>query len=127
VSASTPQPLPPEVGELGSFEARIMRNLRAAVEDWDEVCSALGAWEREHLTGDNAGSARQQHRVWVTKLLEWGRLMQRVSEHSGFSDQAVATRVRARIRHLEDKLALWHREITSTEEERILQAAFREP
>jgi len=116
--------LPPEVGELGNFEARIMRNFRAAVEDWDEVCSALGAWERQHLTGDNTGSALEQHVVWVTKLLEWGRLMQRVSEHSGFSDHAVAARVHARLRHLEDKLALWHRDMTPAEEERILRAAF---
>jgi hypothetical protein len=124
MNTTAPQPLPPEVGQLGNFEARIIRNLRAAVEDWDEVCSALGAWETQHLTSDNTGSAQEQHRVWVTKLLSWGRLMQRLTEHSGFSDQAVAARVHARLRHLQDKLDLWHREMAPGEEERIVQAAF---
>jgi len=121
---STTLPLPPEVGELGNFEARIKRNFRAALEDWDEVCSALGAWEKQHLTVENAASATEQHYLWLTRLLDWGRLMQRVSEHSGFSDAAVVTRVRARLRHLEDKLALWHRQMSPAEEERILRAAF---
>lgn len=118
------QPLPPEVAQLGNFEARMARNLRAAVEDWDEVCSALGAWEAEHLAGTYPGPAKEQHRAWVTKLISWGQLMQRLTEHPEFSDRTVAARVQARLRHLEDKLALWHREMTPDEEERILRAAF---
>jgi len=116
--------LPPEVGELGNFEARMRRNLRAAVEDWDEVCSALGAWEAEHLTSDEFPSAKEQHRAWVTKLLSWGQLMQQVTKGPGFSDQAIAARVNARLRHLQDKLALWHGEMTRDEEERIMRSAF---
>ncbi len=116
--------LPPEVGELGNFEARMRRNLRAAVEDWDEVCSALGAWEGEHLTNDEFPSAKNQHRAWVTKLLSWGQLMQQVTKDSGFSDQAIVVRVNARLRHLQDKLALWHGEMTRDEEERIMRSAF---
>ena len=116
--------LPPEVGELGNFEARMRRNLGAAVEDWDEVCSALGAWEREHLAIDESPSAKEQHRAWVTKLLSWGQLMQQVTKDSGFSDQAIAVRVNARLRHLQDKLALWHGEMTRDQEERIMRSAF---
>jgi len=116
--------LPPEVGELGNFEARLRRNLRAAVEDWDEVCSALGVWEREHLTNAESQSAKDQHRVWVTKLLSWGQVMQQVTKDSSFSDQAIVTRVNARLRHLQDKLALWHGEMTRDEEERIVRSAF---
>jgi hypothetical protein len=116
--------LPLEVGDLGNFEARMRRNLRAAVEDWDEVCSALGAWESEHLANDESLSAKEQHRAWVTKLLSWGQIMQQVTKDSGFSDQAIAVRVNARLRHLQDKLALWHGEMTRDEEERIVRSAF---
>ena len=50
--------------------------------------------------------------------------MQRVTEHSGFSDRAAAARVNARLRHLQDKLALWHSDMTPEEEERIMRSAF---
>ncbi len=117
-------PLPPEVAELGNFEMRIMRNLRAAVDDWDEVCSALGQWEAEHLIRDEFDSAKERHRSWVTKLISWGQLMQQLTEHPDFADHAIAARVKKRLRHLEDKRALWHGQMTSEEEDRILQAAF---
>ena len=117
-------PLPIEVGLFSNFEARMLRNFRAAVDDWDEVCSALGAWEAQHLTYEDSGPATQQHRLWVTELLSWGQAVQRATEHPGFPDQTLAERVNARVRHLQDKLALWHRDMTSAEEERILQAAF---
>lgn len=102
----------------------MLRNFRAAVDDWDEVCSALGAWEAQHLIRDDPGSAEEQHRRWVTELLSWGRLVQGATEQPEFPDKALAARVNARVRHLEDKLALWHREMTPGEAERILQAAF---
>jgi len=100
-----------------------MRNLRAAIEDWDEVCSALGAWEALNLARDDPAPAKEQHRAWVTELLYWGQLMRGVTEHSGFPDRALAARINARLRHLQDKLALWHRDMTTEEEDRILKAA----
>ena len=116
--------MPLEVDRLWNFEARMLRNFRTAVEDWDEVCSALGAWETQHLTPDNAEPAKQQHRCWITNLLSWGRLVSQATHQPEFPDKVLAARVTARIRHLEDKLALWHREMTQAEEERIIQAAF---
>ena len=95
-----------------------------AVEDWDEVCSALGAWEAQHLTSEPAKALLEQHRAWVTQLLAWGQVLQHVTEHSGFTDRAVVNRVNARLRHLQDKLALWHREMRKEEEDRILQVAW---
>jgi hypothetical protein len=102
----------------------MLRSFRAAVDDWDEVCSALGAWEGEHLTKSGASAERERHRGWVTELLTWGRLVQRATQQEEFPDKSLSARVNARIRHLEDKLALWHREMTSGDQERILQAAF---
>jgi hypothetical protein len=125
VSINVQEPLPFEVGQLGNFEARMLRNFHAAVEDWDEVCSALGAWEAQHLTIDDPGPARQQHKRWVTELLSWGRLVQRATQQPEFPDKSLAERVNARVRHLEDKLALWHGDMPMAEQERILQAAFK--
>src|ERR1041385_250572 len=105
---ATTEPLPLEVGELGNFELRMTRNLRMAVEDWDEVCSALGAWEAAHLTADEPAGALQQHRAWVSKLISWGQLLRQGATHPEYSDRTVAARIEARLRHLQDKLALWH-------------------
>jgi hypothetical protein len=122
---SVPEPLPLEVGQLGNFEARMVRTFHAAVDDWDEVCSALGAWESKHLTVQDAENAKKQHHQWLTNLLAWGRMVQMATAQPEFPDKVLAQRVSARIRHLEDKLSLWHREMTSSEEDRILQAAFK--
>ena len=103
----------------------MLRNFQAGVDDWDEVCSALGAWEAQHLTGENAGLAMQQHQRWVTELLSWGRLVQRATQQPEFPDKALAARVDDRLRHLEDKLALWHGDMPPVEQDRILQAAFK--
>ena len=58
------------------------------------------------------------------ELLSWGRLVQQATQQPEFPDKALAARVSTRGRHLQDKLALWHREMTTAEEERIMQAAF---
>ena len=125
MSNNLQEPLPIEVSHLGNFEARMLRNFQAAIEDWDEVCSALGAWEAEHLTGGDPGQRAEQHRRWVAELLSWGRLVQRATEQPEFPDKTLAARVNARVRHLEDKLALWHGDMPPAEQDRILQAAFK--
>lgn len=118
------EPLPIEVSHLGNFEARMLRNFQAAVDDWDEVCSSLGGWEAEHLTRDDAHQEVRRHQRWVTELLSWGRLVQGATQQAEFPDKALAARVDARVRHLEDKLVLWHGDMPAAEQDRILQAAF---
>ena len=125
MSNNLQEPLPIEVSHFGNFEARMLRNFQAAVEDWDEVCAALGAWEAQHLTSDDSGQAVQHHHRWVAGLLSWGRLVQQATRQPEFPDRTLAKRVDARIRHLEDKLALWHGDMPPAEQDRILQAAFK--
>ena len=103
----------------------MVRNFRAAIEDWDEVCSSLGAWESKNLTDGATEENRHKHLAWVAGLLSWGRLVQKATQEPEFPDQALAARVNARIRHLEDKLSLWHRDMTPAREEEILRAAFK--
>ena len=117
--------VPIEVSHLGNFEARMLRSFRAAVEDWDEVCSALGVWEAEHLTQDDAGQRAEQHRRWVAELLSWGRLVQRATQQPEFPDKMLAARVDVRLRHLEDKLSLWHGNMPLAEQDRIVRTAFK--
>ena len=125
MSNNLQEPLPIEVCQLGNFEARMLRTFQTAVEDWDEVCSALGVWEAQHLTGDDAGLAVPQHHRWVTELMSWGRLVQRATQQPEFPDRTLAARVDDRLRHLEDKLSLWHGDMPPVEQDRILQAAFK--
>jgi hypothetical protein len=95
-------------------------DLHAAVNDWSEFCSALGPWESQHLTKDENTFALKQHFRRVSELLSKGRVLQRALDHLEFPDKALAAHVKARIRHLEDKMALWHREMDPAEQERIL-------
>ena len=125
MSNNLQEPLPIEVSHLGNFEARMLRNFQAAVEDWDEVCSSLGAWEAQHLTGDDSDAAARQHCRWVAELLAWGRLVQRATQQPEFPERMLASRVDARVRHLEDKVSLWHGDMAAAEQDRILQAAFK--
>lgn len=125
MSDAATEPLTLEASQFGNFEARMLRNFRAAVDDWDEVCTALGAWEARFLTSDDFGRAKDLHRRWLSQLLSWGRLVQRATLQPEFPDRALAARVNVRVRHLEDKLALWHRARTPAEEERILRVAFQ--
>jgi len=76
------------------------------------------------LTSEDPGPAKEQHRYWVTELLAWGQLVQQAIQQPRFPDKALAVRVSARVQHLQDKLALWHRGAEPAEEERILRAAF---
>src|SRR5437588_897136 len=110
MSTAVQEPMPLEVGQLGNFEARMTRVFRAAVEDWDEVCSALGTWEAKHLTEDAGGTSAEQHANWITELLSWGRVVKMATDRPEFPDRSLAARVKARLRHLQDKQALWHRE-----------------
>jgi hypothetical protein len=110
--------------QLGNVQERMLRSFRLAVDDWDEACSALGPWEAEHLTKSHPRTAMKQHRRAVTTLLSWGRLLQRATRQLEFPDKTLPARMDARIRHLEDKLALWHRDLAPSEQERILEAAF---
>jgi hypothetical protein len=113
-----------EIHQLGNFQERMLRSLSVAVEDWDQACSALGAWEVEHLTKDNPRSAMKQHQRGVATLLSWGRLLQRATQQPEFPDKTLLARIDARVRHLEDKLAIWHSVLAPSEQERILEAAF---
>ena len=111
--------------QLGNFQERMLRSFRAVVDDWDETCSALGTWEAEHLTKDNPRPALKQHRRTVATLLSWGQLLQRATRQPEFPDKALPARIDARVRHLEDKLAIWHGDLAPSEQERILEAAFK--
>ena len=106
--------------QLGNFQERMLRSFRAVVDDWDETCSALGTWEAEHLTKDNPRPALKQHRRTVATLLSWGQLLQRATRQPEFPDKALPARIDARVRHLEDKLAIWLRQSRSASWKRLL-------
>src|SRR5687768_7597219 len=69
--------LPIEVGELGNFEARMIRNFRTAIEDWEEVCSSLGQWEADISRRRALKSLKASIGKWVNELLSWGELIAR--------------------------------------------------
>jgi hypothetical protein len=103
----------------------MLRSFRAAVEDWDEVCSALGAWERRNLLHNPSEDVRAEHKASLTELISWGEMVREATGHTDFPDPQLAERVRQRLIHLRDKMALWHDLMDEAEEDRILNAAFQ--
>lgn len=102
----------------------MVRNFRAAVEDWDEVCTALGQWEARNLANAPSPSGKARHSDCLRELITWGELVRQSISHPAFPEPDLTRRVDERLRHLQDKLALWHGEMTVADEERILKAAF---
>ncbi len=114
-----------DIEHLEDFGARRLQSVHAAIEDWDNVCASLPAWEQENLTSPYAtDDALAQHNQWLKQLLFWGRLYQRALRHPDFPDKSLAERVENRICHLEDKYSIWHAGMTGEDEERILKDAF---
>ncbi|MGZ4961924.1 MAG: hypothetical protein ACXWC8_05150 [Limisphaerales bacterium] len=122
VQTSSPTDLDP----LEDFEARRLRSVRAAIEDWDNVCASLPAWEQENLTSppDANDEDLAQHNRWLHQLLFWGHLFQQALRHPDFPDKSLADLVEKRICHLEDKYSIWHAGMTGRDENRILKDAF---
>src|ERR1041384_4097424 len=109
MTADVRKTLPFEVAQMANFEARMLRNFQAAIADWEEVCSALGTWEAQHLTKDDSTVASEQHQTWVTELLFGAGLMHQPTQQPESPDQNLAARVNPRFCHWEEKLPLWHR------------------
>ena len=114
-----------DLDPLEDFEARRLRSVHAAIEDWENVCASLPAWEQENLTSPYAtDDALAQHSRWLRQLLFWGRLYQQALRHPDFPDKSLSDLVEKRICHLEDKYSIWHAGMTGENEERILKDAF---
>ena len=62
----------------------------------------------------------------MERLLQFGKLLSSVVAHPGFPDTQLAAMVLATQQMLQDKLLMWHGNMTQVRQEKILAAVFHE-
>ena len=122
---ATPSAACAEPADLaGGVSKRVLRLLKAQVEDWYDVCRQLSDWE-DHFLVDQASSDRlAEHARLLDELERVGRWMSLVTSSPDFPDPATAQLVEMTLRDMEDARALWHGNLTKERRQEILRAVF---
>ena len=111
---------------VGHLEKRLARELATEAEEWSECASALTLWEDEHLLDNPAEDLLARHQATVERLLQFGKLLSSVVAHPGFPDTQLAAMVLATQQMLQDKLLMWHGNMSREQREQILASVFHE-
>jgi hypothetical protein len=113
---------------IAHLEARLGRELAAAVEDWSWCVTALAPWEDEHLLHEPTAEVLARHKQTIERLLQFGRALASATEQPEFADKPLAEVAAATQRCLRDKLALWHGpKLSDQRRAEILKACLNEP
>lgn len=105
---------------------RVLRLLKAQVEDWYDQCRRLPEWEDEHLLEEPGPELLAQHARMLDELERVGNWLGRLTASGGFPDQATANLVAMTLRDLKDARALWHGAMTKERRGEILRTVFNE-
>ncbi len=125
---ATPTFAAPEPADLaGGISKRVLRQIKAQVEDWYDVCRHLSDWEDHFLLDEPTPQRLAEHARLLDELERVGRWMASVTSSPDFPDRGTAELVVMSLRDLKDGRALWHGDMTSERREEILRAVFNEP
>jgi hypothetical protein len=105
---------------------RLVRYLKAQVEDWYDACRHLSAWEDRLLLDRPAAAQLAEHARLVAELERVGRWMSLVTQSPDFPDRATAELVSLTLQDLRDRRALWHGDMTQEQRNKILRTVFGE-
>jgi hypothetical protein len=111
---------------VGHLEKRLARELAAEAEEWSECASALTLWEDQHLLDSPSDDLLGRHQATVERLLQFGKLLLSVVEHTDFPDKELTAMVSATQQCLQDKLVMWHGAMSAEGREKMLAAVFHE-
>ncbi len=111
----------------GGVSKRVLRLLKAQVEDWYDVCRQLSDWEDDFLVDQATPERLAEHRRFLDELARVGHWMSLVTNSPDFPDAATAKLVEMTLRDLEDARALWHGPLGKERRQEILRAVFNEP
>jgi hypothetical protein len=125
MTAATPT-VPLATDCVGHLEKRLARELVAEAEEWSECASALTLWEDQCLLDTPSEELLARHKATVERLLQFGKLLLSVVEHSEFPDKKLGAMVSATQQCLQDKLAMWHGDMTAERRDKILADVFNE-
>ena len=111
----------------GGISKRVLRLLKAQVEDWYDACRHLSEWEDLCLVGQPTPERLAEHATLLEELERVGRWMSLVTRSSDFPDRSTAELVAMTLKDLQDGRALWHGNLTKERRQEILRAVFNEP
>jgi hypothetical protein len=117
-----------EPAELaGGISKRVLRLVKAQVEDWYDVCRGLSDWEDQHLLDQPGPERLAEHARSLDELERVGHWLSLTTGSSDFPDRVTADLVAMTLQDLKDARSLWHGTLTKERREEILRAVFNEP
>jgi hypothetical protein len=118
----------PESADLaGSISKRMLRYLKAQVEDWYDVCHGLTAWEERHLIDEPTPERLAEHARLLEELERVGHWISQATRSADFPDHSIADLVQMTLQDLKDRRALWHGNVSAERRKEILRSVFNEP
>jgi hypothetical protein len=110
----------------GGVFKRLVRCLKAQVEDRYDACRHLSASEDRHLLDRPAAAQLAEHAGLVAELERVGRWLSLVTQSPDSPDRATAELVSLTLQDLRDRRALWHGDMTHEQRDNILRTIFGE-
>jgi hypothetical protein len=111
----------------GGISKRVVRLLKAQVEDWYDVCRQLSDWEDQFLLDQPTPERLAEHSRFLDELERIGHWMSLVTQSPDFPDHGATQLVAMTLQDLKDARALRHGSMTRKAREEILRAVFNEP
>ena len=111
----------------GNISKRMLRYLKAQVEDWYDVCRSLTPWEERHLVDGPTPEKLAEHARRLDELERVGHWLSLLTQSSDFPDCATAELVQMTLQDLKDRRALWHGSVSAERRKEILRSIFNEP
>jgi hypothetical protein len=111
----------------GGISKRMLRYLKAQVEDWYDVCRGLTLWEERHLLGEPTAEILADHARILDELERVGHWLSLPTQSPDFPDSATAELVQMTLQDLKDRRALWHGTVPAERRKEILRSIFNEP
>jgi len=118
---------PHPVTFTGGISKRVLRFLKAQVEDWYDDCRSLSLREEQNLADELTPERLTQHAQLLEELERVGRWLSSLTQSPEFPDTATAELVRTALQDLSDRRALWHGNMDEKRRKEILHAVFNEP
>lgn len=117
----------PDPSDLAGVSKRVLRLLKAQVEDWYDVCRQLSDWEDQHLLDQTRTERLAEHARLLDELERVGNWLSLATGSPDFPDRTTTNLVAMTLQDIKDARALWHGNMSRERRQEILRGVFNEP
>ena len=110
----------------GGISKRVLRLVKAQVEDWYDVCRHLADWEDQNLVGSPSIERLSEHAALLNELERVGHWLELTTSSQDFPDGGIAELVSMTLKDLRDARALWHGNGNAAHRKEIMSSVFDE-